>query len=256
MTAFVPIGLSSAYKQTGWSACFCPFCLQYEAARVEDSSVRLTLFSKTIAEFAHRKTFRCDFCHQSFAARKDVHIISTDAWHRTQGLRSLFHQIFPNLDVHPSRTLDRPRMQALLKSITSDTSLAKIDVSMTGLILGAIISIPLSIPLAILLHEQYLTHTHLAKFAFVAGCIILGIAVGATIGALINGLLVAPRITAHRIKDACSKYDIDLEKLELLSRLYPPRVKNAVANAYYNSLTSPPTASTEPADSPESIPTD
>jgi phage FluMu protein Com len=222
------IGLNSIYKQTGWFVSKCPYCQTFEAMRVEQRFLIISLLIR-LAKVSREKTLRCDFCERLLGSVPNAHIISIDEWDREDGIRLLFRRVLPDLDIPPLNGFSETRIRSLLDSVAETTSLTKMHVSTTALTIGGLLSLPISIAFAIFLHNKGYWHGDLDKFGFVALCGIVGFVIGAILGGGIYGIHHARKVVLNRIFSAHSRYDMDMQRFEELSRDYPQKIRNLVS---------------------------
>ncbi len=231
MYPYFLVGLNSIYKQTGWSVLECPYCRTFEALRVEQRFLVVSLFFMRLAKIPREKTLRCDFCERRLGLAADTVTVSLDEWGREDGLSLLLRQVLPELDIRPPERITENRMLTLLDSIAETTSLTNMHVSSTALVVGGLLSLPMSIPFALFLHSQGFELKYFDKVGFVVLCGIIGFAIGAIVAGAIHGVPKAQTVALNRILLAYSKYDVDMRRIEQLSHDYPQRVQNVVSKA-------------------------
>lgn len=231
------IGLKSIYKQIGWFAIKCPYCQTFQAMRVEQRFLIISLLIR-LAKVPREKALRCDFCERLLCSAPNTHILSIDEWNHEDGLGLLFRQILPNLDIPPTDENSETRIRSLLDSITETTSITNMHVSTTALTIGGLLFLPISIALAIFLYNKGYWHGDLDKFGFVALCSIVGFVVGAILGGGIHGIQNARKVVLNRIFYANSRYGIDMQRFEELARDYPQKIRNIVSQAHNEMLLS------------------
>ena len=184
-----------------------------------------------LAEIQRERTLRCDFCERQLGLAADALTIPVDEWSREDGLSLLLRQVLPELDVHPAERIDEDRMLTLLDSIAESTSVDNMHISPAALAVGGLLSLPVSIPLGLLLHSKGLELEYLDRLGFVAFCGLMGFVVGAILAGAIHGLRKARKVALNRILLAYSKYDMDTQHIEQLARAYPQRVQDVVSKA-------------------------
>lgn len=228
MYLFIPIDTEIRYKHVAWSGTRCPHCEIYEALRVDEMSKVILLFWKAIHKRKKGLVARCDLCERPLPLPPNAVLIPVEAWHRSHGLASLFDLLAPDIEIQISDRLSETTMQSLLTSVSAATSLGNMHIIPLTLLPGGFVGLAVGILLGMLIYDKGWVTTHFDRFGFVALIGLIGFVLGALLGAAWYAVLRGRKLGSRMILKACTKYEVDLTRLELLAANYPPRVRMVV----------------------------
>jgi hypothetical protein len=227
MDVSVVITERTKYQHIAWSAGWCSNCGQLEAVRIENAIQVISFYFIPFYRHAVGTVGRCDFCERPIDSVISTVQASLAEWHPQKGLGLLLRQIAPSAQVELPANNAEHRLRSLLASTQRAASINGMDITFgvtTGLIIGPL----LTIPLGIYVFDVGLIETHLDRLGVIFLSLFGGLALGAPGGALLQFGLLRRRVAKRKIRDAYSKYKIDLRKLNDLSRDYGRLVRWAV----------------------------
>ena len=217
------------YRPIRWSFGYCGSCEQEGAVIIERIvEVCYVCGFKSVHEDPRGKAARCDFCHRPVEDVSKWKGIPLDDWSPEEGLPTLLTKLgLPVPAALPQATTDA-RLHALLTSVQRASSLARVELSPIGAVCGAVAGFLAAISVGPWLYENQIVQPQADETGFVIMLCLGGVVAGIILGATVEVLLKRPRGALARIAAAHSKYHIDLERLEELSRTYSRRIRKAV----------------------------
>jgi hypothetical protein len=230
MIHFIHVSATIHYRHVAWSAAFCPHCQQVEAARIEDEIEVVELYFIPLSKQVTRQVARCDFCEREVDSVISERQIPLAAWSPAQGLDSLVDGLKPAHAIELPEENSEARLRSLLAATQKAASLQQVDVS-SGLLKGGLFGLVPGIPAGLYLYLHPPAPAQLDEFQQVllsiAGVLVCA-AAGAVIGAATSAVYKPDQVAFRKILAACTKYPVDIPKLEELSHDYSGPVRRAV----------------------------
>jgi hypothetical protein len=230
MIHFVHVSTTITYKHVGWSAGFCSHCRQVEALRIEEEIEVTELYFIPINRKFIDRVARCDFCERWVDFPRSLPGIPLAEWSPAEGLDRLFDRLGPFGAVALPEDNAEARLRSLLAATQTASSLTKVDVS-PDLLKGGLLGLAAGIPVGTYLYFHQFARAQLDDFQRVLASIGVALLVGAAgglIGAAVGAVSRPDKVAFRKILAACTKYPVDVHKLEELSHDYSGPVRRAV----------------------------
>lgn len=213
-------------RQVAWTIGRCSHCQGFEAIRIEDSVLVVSVnFLPIVRSRTGKQTASCDFCERPVELPVAMNRIDADSWAPSEGMESLAAKLGMNWQALPTERRPEIRLGSLLSAAQEASTLDRLDISMgltTGLLVGGI---------AGGLIGYYIVPPRawgMDDIGRVFAGIFAGLALGATIGASLLALIRRKSVPLHRLRRACRDYRLDPASLLPLAGDSPHRVRSAV----------------------------
>lgn len=211
----------------GWSVGNCPGCKQECAVRLATVTQSFHLYGIPFDEKFKGVCARCDFYGRNVRAIRNRYGISFSDWEPPDGLSALCQKLGLSASPNAPQAMTDERLQSFLKSVQRES--ADVELGLSGLLLGAFLGALVITPLGIGLHEMEIMKLGPDKLGACFLSLLVGILGGAAMGAIVEALLRRKRKAVSMIESTCLNYQLDVDRLEELSRTSRARTRKAVA---------------------------
>lgn len=209
-----------------WTIGRCPYCEGFEAIRIEDSVLVVSVnFLPIVRSPTGKQTASCDFCERPVELPVAMNRVDAASWEPREGIESVATKLEMNWHALLTERNHELRMRSLLSAVAEASALDRIDINLgltTGLLLGGI---------AGGLMGYYAVPPRLwgmDNVGRVFAGIFTGLALGAAIGASLSAVVRRRSLPFRRLRKVCRDYRLDPAVLLALAGDSPRRVRSAL----------------------------